>query len=165
MKHLYLIGGAMGVGKTTVCQALKKTLDNCVFLDGDWCWDMHPFQVTEETKAMALDNICHVLNNFLRCSAYETILFCWVLHRQSILDHILDRLDTADCRVVPVSLVCDEDELRRRLQKDIDSGLRTGDVMERSLARLPCYRTLNTVKIDVTGRTAEETAEAILALR
>lgn len=35
MKTLYLIGGTMGVGKTTVSQLLKKDLNHCVFLDGD----------------------------------------------------------------------------------------------------------------------------------
>ena len=40
----------MGVGKTTAGQLLKMRLDNCVFLDGDWCWDMKPFQVTPENK-------------------------------------------------------------------------------------------------------------------
>ena len=35
MKTLYLIGGTMGVGKTTVSQQLKKDLINSVFLDGD----------------------------------------------------------------------------------------------------------------------------------
>ena len=44
----------MGVGKTTVCRQLKKELPNSVFLDGDWCWDADPFQVTEETKTMVL---------------------------------------------------------------------------------------------------------------
>ena len=44
-KHLYLIGGTMGVGKTTTCRILKEKLDRSVFLDGDWCWDMHPFTV------------------------------------------------------------------------------------------------------------------------
>ena len=41
---------SMGVGKTTISQLLKKQLNNSVFLDGDWCWDSHPFQVTDETK-------------------------------------------------------------------------------------------------------------------
>ena len=44
-----MIGGTMGVGKTTVCQQLKQDLPNSVFLDGDWCWDANPFQVTDET--------------------------------------------------------------------------------------------------------------------
>ena len=61
MKTIYLIGGTMGVGKTTVSQQLKKKLPNSVFLDGDWCWDADPFQVTEETKAMVMRNICFVL--------------------------------------------------------------------------------------------------------
>lgn len=79
-----MIGGTMGVGKTTVCQQLKRDLPDSVFLDGDWCWDASPFQVTDETKAMVLDNICHLLNNFLKCSAYENIIFCWVMHEQQI---------------------------------------------------------------------------------
>ena len=37
-KQLYLIGGTMGAGKTTVGRILKKQLPDCVFLDGDWCW-------------------------------------------------------------------------------------------------------------------------------
>ena len=65
MKTLYMIGGTMGVGKTTVCQQLKRDLQNSVFLDGDWCWDASPFHVTDETKAMVIDNICYLLINFL----------------------------------------------------------------------------------------------------
>jgi broad-specificity NMP kinase len=34
MKNIYLIGGTMGVGKTTTCQIIKNKLNNCVFLDG-----------------------------------------------------------------------------------------------------------------------------------
>ena len=45
----------MGVGKTTVCQQLKRQLKNSVFLDGDWCWDARPFQVTDETKIMVVE--------------------------------------------------------------------------------------------------------------
>ena len=52
MKTLYLTGGTMGIGKTAVSQQLKKALRNSVFLDGDWCWDAAPLQVTEEAKAM-----------------------------------------------------------------------------------------------------------------
>ena len=35
MKTLLMVGGAMGVGKTAACRALKNRLDRCVFLDGD----------------------------------------------------------------------------------------------------------------------------------
>lgn len=154
----------MGIGKTTVCRELQKRSDRCVFLDGDWCWDMHPFQVTEETKRMVMDNICFLLNNFLKCSAYETVLFCWVMHEQSILDEILERLNLNDCRVTAISLVGTEEELKKRLCGDIAAGRRTPDILERSAVRLELYGRLNTVKVNVTGKSIEETAEEILSL-
>lgn len=164
MKNLYLIGGPMGVGKTAACQLLKRRLDRAVFLDGDWCWDAHPFQVTEETKAMVLGNICYLLNNFLRCPAYQNVIFCWVMHQQEIIDAILSRLDLGDCAVRTVSLVCAPEALERRLQGDVVRGLREAGCIPRSLQRLPLYADLDTMKIDVTALTAEETAERLAAL-
>ena len=84
-KDLYVIGGPMGVGKTAACRQLQRLLDRSVFLDGDWCWDARPFQVTEETREMVLENIAFLLNSFLRCSAYDHVIFCWVLHRRGDL--------------------------------------------------------------------------------
>lgn len=164
MKTLYLIGGTMGVGKTTASQALKQLLPSCAFLDGDWCWDMQPFVVNEETKAMVMDNITHHLNSFLRCSVFEHIVFCWVMHEQSIIDDILSRLDLSDCRVIPVSLICTEEELTRRLSADIRDGKRQPDVLHRSITRLPLYESLDTIHLDVSSLTAEETAQALADL-
>lgn len=113
MKNIYLIGGTMGVGKTTTCQIIKNKLNNSVFLDGDWCWDMQPFQVTEETKQMVLENICFLLNNFIKCSAYENIVFFWVMHEQNIIDHIVSRLNTDNCKAHSISLVCSERALEK----------------------------------------------------
>lgn len=118
MKTLYMVGGTMGIGKTTVCQQLKQDLPNSVFLDGDWCWDASPFQVTDETKAMVTNNICYLLNNFLKCSAYENIIFCWVMHEQCIINSILEKLDIQNCKVKCISLVADEKTLCERLTMD-----------------------------------------------
>lgn len=161
MKRLYLIGGTMGVGKTTVCRHLKLELSNSVFLDGDWCWDADPFQVTAETKAMVMDNICHVLNNFLGCSAYENVIFCWVMHEQEIIDSIISKLDVSDCEVNAISLVVDENSLRERLAGDVAKGIRSADVIDRSIARLPMYQHLDTVKIDTSGKTVQQIADEI----
>ena len=154
----------MGVGKTTVSQQLKKNLTNSVFLDGDWCWDAEPFQVTEETKAMVLRNICFLLNSFLHCTAYENVIFSWVMHEQSIIDAIINRLDTENCRVVKISLISDEINLRNRLSSDVAKGVRTADVIDRSIARIGMYRALDTVKVDTSNKTIREIANAILAL-
>lgn len=164
MKHLYVIGGTMGVGKTTVCRILKEKLDRSVFLDGDWCWDMHPFQVTGETKRMVQDNIRFLLNNFLSCTAYDHVIFCWVLHQQQILDELMERLKTEHCAVHLISLVCSAEELERRIRKDVEAGIRSMDVAVRSRDRLGLYEQLNTRKVDVTVLTPEETVEEILRL-
>lgn len=152
MKTLYLIGGTMGVGKTTISKQLKQALNQSVFLDGDWCWDMHPFIVNEETKAMVLDNICHLLNNFIHCSSYENIIFCWVMHEQSIIDGILKKLDTSNLNIKSISLISDEASLTQRIAKDITANLRQPDVLKRSLERLAMYQELNTIKIDTSNK-------------
>ena len=161
MKHLYLIGGPMGVGKTAVCRALQQRLPNCAFLDGDWCWDMKPFYITDETKAMVMDNSCHVRGNFLRCSAFDNVVFCWVMHQQSILDELVSRLPLRDVELHCISLIASPEELTARLQKDIDAGLRQPDVVGRSLDYLPLYEGLNTQKVDTTGLTIEEIIEKL----
>lgn len=162
MKRLYVIGGPMGVGKTAACRCLQKRLERSVFLDGDWCWDANPFQVTEETKAMVLDNITHVLNNFLRCSAYDHVIFCWVLHRREIWSDLLSRLDTGTCAVTRAALVCAPEVLWNRVEADAAAGLRAPDAAARSLAYLPLYGDLDVWKLDTTALTPEETASAIL---
>lgn len=154
----------MGVGKTSACQILKQKLDNSVFLDGDWCWDMHPFQVTQETKKMVLENIAFLLNNFIQCSAYENIIFCWVMHEQDIIDDILSRLDTAGCQIRSISFVCSQEALRARLQKDVNMGIRTADVIPRSLERVSMYEKLDSVKIDISGLSPEQAAEMVIGL-
>lgn len=50
----------MGAGKTAVGTALSQLLPRSAFLDGDWCWTLRPFTVTDETKVMALDNIARL---------------------------------------------------------------------------------------------------------
>lgn len=163
MKTLILIGGTMGVGKTATSQVLKKSLKKSVFLDGDWCWDMHPFVVNENTKAMVMDNIVYMLNNFMRNDDIEYIIFCWVMHQQDIIDEIIAKVDLSGCQVYPISLVCSQEALISHLEKDIQLGIRSQDVIERSLERLKEYRYLKTYQIDTSTLTIEETVESIKA--
>ncbi|MGF7146342.1 shikimate kinase [Anaerotaenia torta] len=68
MKKVVIINGPIGVGKTTVGKLLCNRLDKSAFIDGDWCFDLHPFIANKETKDMAIDNIVHMINNYLNCS-------------------------------------------------------------------------------------------------
>ncbi|MEG1429995.1 MAG: AAA family ATPase [Oscillospiraceae bacterium] len=161
MKNLIILNGTMGVGKTATCRALQKRLPKNVFLDGDWCWDMVPFQVTKETKDMVIDNITYQLNNFLRCSAYENVLFCWVMDSQETLDKVLSLLDLTNCAVRCYSLICTEEALTARVSRDIRAGLRPDHALQYCIPRLANYAAMDTVKVDVSILTPEQAADLI----
>ena len=164
-RTLYIINGTMGVGKTAVCTCLKKRLESAVFLDGDWCWDMDPFTVNDETKAMVLDNIIHVLNNFISCSCFKNIIFCWVIHEQSIMEAILSSLRLDDIRLRLITLTAKSSTLIEHLKRDIRDGKREESIIGRSLERLPLYACFDTVKISVDGKTPHEIAQEICVRR
>lgn len=79
MKKVIFISGTMGSGKSTVSRLCSEQLTRSVWLDGDWCWMMHPFQVNDQTKAMVLNNITYLLNQFLAQPDFDYILFSWVM--------------------------------------------------------------------------------------
>ena len=161
MKNLIIVGGTAGVGKTTTCRELQKILPRNVFLDGDWCWYMRPFVVTDETKAMVESNIAHLLNGFLACSEFENVIFCWVLHEQHILDDLMNALNLNGCTTHCFSLVSTEQALVERLNRDIAAGRRDSDITERSVARISLYDELDTVKIDVSTISPADAARRI----
>lgn len=162
MKNILFINGTMGVGKTATSRELQRLLPKCAFLDGDWCWDMNPFIVTGETKSMVEDNICHILNNFLKCSEYENIIFCWVMHEEYIIEDILSGLNLQNAALYKISLICSKQSLIDRLSKDVNNGIRTKDVIERSVSRLNNYLLMDTIKIDVSNIAPEQVAQQII---
>ena len=163
MKNLILIGGAMGAGKTTVCQKLKPLLAPSAFLDGDWCWDMEPFRVTDAAKAMVMDNIAAVLSNLLRCPDFESVLFCWVLPEREIAEALLARLPLEGVRVHRFTLTLTEEALVSRLRGDIARGLRGDDVIPRALDRLKRCNAAGGELLDTTRLSPDEVAAEIAA--
>ena len=161
MKNLIFINGTMGAGKTSVCTELLQMLPKAVFLDGDWCWNMHPFVVTDETKEMVVGNIAHLLGSFLRCSEYQNILFCWVMHEQSIIDEITAALDTSRCRIVKISQLADEPILRHRLSSDVTQGIRAANSIDQGV---DMYQALDAIKIEAGNKKVQEIADEICAL-
>lgn len=161
MKRLILVNGTMGAGKTAACTELLNLMDRSVFLDGDWCWMMNPFLVTDETKRMVQDNITHLLRNFLACSEYENVIFCWVMQYESIMNDLLSGLDGLEFQLYKFTLKISEQALKQRIQKDVENHVRMPGVLERSLQRIPLYADMETVKIDVSDITARQTAKQI----
>lgn len=157
MKKLVFINGPMGVGKTAVCQHLYKQLSDSVWLDGDWCWMMHPWRVTDEDKQMVEDNIVYLLGNFLRNSKLQHVIFCWVMHNESIAQRLLAQLRLEHkFELHRFSLLCSTDVLRQRL-----AGRGTPQQTEDAVARLPLFEQQNTLKLDTSTRSPVEVATII----
>lgn len=160
-KKFIIVNGTMGVGKTATCKLLYKSLDNSVWLDGDWCWMMNPFVVNEENKEMVQKNIHFMLRSFLTNSNIENIIFNWVIHTEDIFDMVLGGLSDLEFEVHKITLICSEDELRKRIGKDVAINDRDEECFARSVERLILYKNMNTTKIDTSDLSVEETVEKI----
>ena len=161
MKKVIFISGTMGSGKSTISRLCSEQLTRSVWLDGDWCWMMHPFQVSDQTKAMVLNNIAYLLNQFLAQPDFDYILFSWVRNDPEIVRSILKRLH-GEFTFNHFTLSPSPTQLRRQLHSDMDRGLRTPECIERSLARRPHYDDIDSEKIETTGHEPHSIAREIL---
>ena len=59
------------------------------------------------------------------------------------------------------SLVCSEQALISRITRDVERGIRTEDLISRSVSRLKNYYKMDTEKVDVSEIYAQEAAEII----
>ncbi|WP_405113533.1 AAA family ATPase [Paenibacillus sp. FSL K6-1217] len=148
MKKLVIVNGTMGVGKSTIVSKLYKELEHSVWLDGDWCWQMNPWNVTEENKTMVMNNIHYMLSQYLDNSMFEYIFFSWVIHKESILEEVLAGLKEKEYELIKVTLMCSEEELIKRMRQDS----RSENEIENSISRLEHYKEMNTQKLNTNGK-------------
>ncbi|MEK4851864.1 AAA family ATPase [Paenibacillus sp. FSL H7-0756] len=148
MKKLVIVNGTMGVGKSTIVSKLYKELQHSVWLDGDWCWQMNPWKVTEENKTMVMNNIHFILNQYLDNSMFEYVFFSWVIHKESILDEILVGLKGKEYELIKVTLMCSEEELIKRMRQ----YARSESEIKNSINRLENYKEMNTRKLNTNGK-------------
>ncbi|MCI1858918.1 MAG: AAA family ATPase [Sporolactobacillus sp.] len=156
MKKLIVINGTMGVGKSTIAKVVAEQLEPSVLLDGDWCWQMHPWHFSAENKRMVLNNIVYLLNAFLANSSFQYIIFCWVLPDLAILAQIRSRLRSA-YMLQQVTLICSEAALQAHFK-------RRSDDFAAAYARMDGYRRMATPKLDVSQLTPEQAARRLLQI-
>ncbi|WP_055668702.1 AAA family ATPase [Desnuesiella massiliensis] len=163
-KKLIIINGTMGVGKSATCRELNKSLDNSVWLDGDWCWMMNPFLVNDENKTMVINNITYLLRSFINNSSIQYIIFNWVIHTEDIFDTVLEPLKDLEFDVIKITLTCSEEALKNRIGKDIQTNLRDESSIDRSLKRLELYSNMSTIKLDTSKLSIAEVVESIIKI-
>ena len=104
-----ILNGPMGVGKTTVGKLIAEKCPGTAFIDGDWCMDLHPFVGSRETKAMAVDNILHMIGNYMKCSACKMIVLVWLMDDFWVLQSLTEGLIALQAEIRNVTLVCDRE--------------------------------------------------------
>lgn len=121
-KKLILISGSPCVGKTAVGTRLFESYDNSAYLDGDWCWCVHPFSVTDPRLRSGDKSMSFVLSNYLD-SGFEHVFFTSVvLTDPQIRERILNGITAQGYRTIGFTLTCSPETLKKRHDKRGDKG-------------------------------------------
>ena len=122
LKKLILISGSPCVGKTAVGTRLFESYDNSAYLDGDWCWCVHPFSVADKRLRNGDRSMAFVLSNYLE-SDFEYVFFTSVvLTDPTIREGILNGITAEGYKVISFTLTCSEATLKARHDKRGDRG-------------------------------------------
>ena len=156
-----ILNGPMGVGKTTVGKYIADRYPGTALIDGDWCMDLHPFVGSRETKAMAVDNILHMIRNYRECSVCSMVVLVWLMDDAWVIQRIMEGLSAMQAEVKYVTLVCDRENLIRRWNDDRNCEWRTEDWLNVSLKSLPEFAAAENA-VDTSGLPVDRIAELIM---
>ena len=121
-KKLILISGSPCVGKTAVGTRLFESFDNSAYLDGDWCWCVHPFSVADKRLRNGDKSMSFVLSNYLD-SDFDYVFFTSVvLTNPGIREGILNGITSEGYETIGFTLTCSEETLKKRHDKRGDPG-------------------------------------------
>ena len=156
-----ILNGPMGVGKTTVGKYIADHHPGTAFIDGDWCLDIHPFVGNQETKAMAVDNILHMIGNYQKCSVCSMVVLVWLMDEPWVIQKITQGLSAMQAEVKNVTLVCSRENLITRWKDDHACEWRTDEWLNVSLKSLPGFASMDNT-IDTSGLPVEQVAELVM---
>ena len=156
-----ILNGPMGVGKTTVGKYIADHHPGTAFIDGDWCLDIHPFVGNQETKAMAVDNILHMIGNYQKCSVCSMVVLVWLMDEPWVIQKITQGLSAMQAEVKNVTLVCSRENLITRWKDDHDCEWRTDEWLEASRKSLPRFAVMENT-MDTGGMTVDEIVRLIV---
>ena len=159
--QVVMINGPMGVGKTATGKYIAEKNEGTAFIDGDWCLDIHPFVGNRETKAMAIDNILHMIDNYRKCSVCRMIVLVWLMDEEWVRERLEKGVADMGLDLRSVTLVCDRDELVQRWTHDHVCEWRTDEWLAVSLQSLDAFAKMDNC-IHTSGLSIEQTAEMIM---
>lgn len=164
MKKLIIINGTMGIGKTTISKLLCERLNKSAFLDGDWCFDLHPFVATTETLTMAINNIAYLIDNYLNCKECNYIVFSWFINNEKRYERILNAINDGDLMLYRITLTCNEESLKDRWNNDKVTEWRTEQWLMESVKSIKCFEQMEAIKIDTSNLSKDQVVNHIIQI-
>ena len=120
---------------------------------------LNPFTWNDDSIALTINNITHMLRGYLACAWLEYVIFSYGFHgpRQQIWNTILANLQDIAYTFIPITLTCNEVENVTRMIRDGRDQAR----IQRALQARSLYETLPYPIIDTTHLTIDEVADRI----
>ncbi|HCS74740.1 MAG TPA: nucleotide kinase [Clostridiales bacterium] len=156
-QKLIIISGSPCVGKTTVADKLFQSYENSAYLDGDWCWCINPFSLSDPRLRNGDKSVSFVLSNYLNSDFDYVIFSSVVVMYESIRKPILEDITARDFDIIGFTLTCSEETLAERHKN-------RGDENEVSFhwLHLPLYP--GDYVVNTEGKTVEQIVDEIRVL-
>ena len=172
-KKLILLGGAPGVGKSTVLRLLEKRLPLSAVVDADDVWRVSGDIAVPENRGLAIANVVSVMRGYFEAGC-ETGILSWVFARSELYNPVIGSLEDVVDSVRQVYLVASADVLRRRLSErwqrsskaqgrvsDPEAGLETK--VDYAMSRLELINALPFAKINTSSLSPEQVAHELVS--
>ncbi len=165
MSRLVLLGGPVGVGKSTVMRALKKRIPKVGLVDADEIWCVSDDLSAQESRSYAHDNVNAVIAGYARAGV-ETCVVNWVFARKALYQPIVDEVGRLFDEVLQVYLIATPEILEVRIRQrwlQQGNGFDVDDLTRYALSRLQLIQALPFDKIDTSTLSVDQVAEALVA--
>lgn len=73
-QKLIIISGSPCVGKTAVADKLFQSYNNSAYCDGDWCWCVNPFSLSDPRLRNGDKSMSFIISNYLN-SGFDYVIF------------------------------------------------------------------------------------------
>ena len=160
--RVVLVGGAPGVGKTTVARLLLHIAargESLVqWVDVDALWLHQPWRVDELTKRMVQSNLAAVMTNALTAGV-DVLVVTWVFQSPD-LHALVRRLAPQDASIETIQLLVDETTWRARVGSAGDRPAIDSFYIDRYLG---AQSTPADCSIDTTSLDPQSVAEVLAA--
>jgi chloramphenicol 3-O-phosphotransferase len=161
---IIIINGSLGVGKSSVAEALHMKFDKSVNLDADYIGFVHPFEIYDEARIDHLYRTLELLVGFHQKNGYSNFVINYVFESPDSLQDLLERLRPLDANIHTYWLTCGEDEQAQRIRA------RPSSTQEWELNRFVELQHIQAeaaqegfigIELDTTGLSAGEVADKI----